>query len=379
MRTRGYSLLETLIAFFLLFVISVYLMQLFAGGFQTVDRSIELTVATFLAQQKMEEVIDSDTIANQSGTFTGTYTDYTFTVSTSDFTLDLLRVEVDVRGRRGATAHLVTLKTGTDFAGMATDSQSTTATFRRQQGMVPDAYDQPPDTFALLQALPANGVPAGVAVDDQNSVAWVADRRNKQLWYYNKSAVGGTAPWEGPYIPAGNAMGTPTGVATDAFANVAWVADASNNEIWYYRASDNSWRSTRPLAPPLGKPAGIGTDAAASAVWVVDASNQCVREYNDETQSWSPVQYGLGTLKGPQGIAVSHRGEGFVYVVDSTTLWKLDTQSGALTAISSLPGGLTSASGLAADPFGSTFWVNDPLDNAIWYGTASSMTMIGVP
>ncbi len=371
----GVTLLETLVSLYLLFLISVYLLQLFAGGCKALDRSVEFTTATFLAQEEMEQVLPQDVVVAAQGNFNGDFADYSYAVSTSEYSPTLQRIEVDVRGRHGVTAALVALKAGPpDFAGISTDQSSCDATFRRQQNLQPDCYVPP--TFALPQALPDSGEASGIACDDTGSVSFVADRYNCQLWYYDVNATG--SPWSGPFHPD-TGMGTPAGVATDSFANEAWVSDQSNRAIWKFY--NGIWTRVQPSNPPLGVPAGIATDAAASNVWVVDTTNQCVRRYNDDMQTWDPTCYGAGSLQDPRGVVAPHGGQGRVYIVDSTHLWSLDTGTGVVTSVATLPSGLHDPSGLASDRFGSSFWINSTHDRAIWYlpSTTATAVEIGVP
>jgi hypothetical protein len=382
-RSRGLSLIEVLISLFLLFIVSVYLLQLFAGGFRTFDRSLELTTATLLAQQKMEQELIYDVVQPATGSFSGAYGDYKYSVASTLVNDELTRVVVDVTGRHGVTAHLVTLKAGpVDFAGIGNDVTASNAVFRRQEGFVPDALSQnqastTSGVFTVLAQLPANGKPAGVAMDPYASGAWVADRVNKAIWF---STLSGGTTWKGPYAPSAG-LGTPGGVATDDQTCICWVADQTNKCLWYYRAADDSWRQIPAAIPPLGRLAGVATDSFASHAWVVDATNQCVRMWDDESKTWDPTQYGQGVLASPRGIAVPRAGQGLIYVVGKDTLYTIDTTTNSLAASRQIASGMV-GSGLSSDPFGSTFWINDPNDDqgaSLYYVAPNYVTRFAVP
>lgn len=181
-------------------------------------------------------------------------------------------------------------------------------------------------------------------------------------------------------------MGVPTGVASDMYSNIVWVADKTNRCIWRYDSGADAWSGQ--IKPPtnlsqgplLGEPAGIATDRNGIAVWVIDATCACLRFYDGTT--WDPAPYtppsSIGTMSGPRGVATTASAD-IVYLVDRVRVWKYDSTAGVWSSVANLDSGIGKASGLAADPFATYLWVNDPMNKLLWLYDGVTWTRILIP
>jgi len=66
--SRGFTLLEVLVAMVLLSIALVAIFELFSAGLRGIARSDEVTNAVILAESKMREVLDDDTLAEKTWT-----------------------------------------------------------------------------------------------------------------------------------------------------------------------------------------------------------------------------------------------------------------------------------------------------------------------
>lgn len=119
MRTKGFTLIEIQIAILVLLVCSLAIMSLFATGFRAGKKAKVLTIASFLAREKMEEALEllSSSPENeknfpQEGHFPEPFSQYQFSVTLSeDENSPLLRrVKAVVEGPDHTKSAMVTLK-----------------------------------------------------------------------------------------------------------------------------------------------------------------------------------------------------------------------------------------------------------------------------
>jgi len=373
-RSGGVTLLEVMIALFLLFMASFFILEMFGQALLTFSRSKDFTVATFLAQQKMEEVLYLDTIPGQSGSFSAPFDVYTFTVAMLPYNGMFNTLRVDVSGPRGVRSRLVALKSvPAEFVGVATDLASSivaeadpaTNKVRLYSGdsFTTPLTELPSPSLPVLPTVGQAGKPAGVAQDFLGGTVWVGDRINKLLYV---AYLDSPSPiWTATATPP---LGVPSGVATDAHASTVWVGIANpptGNGIQRYNADAGTWGAVLPL-PGGGQPAGLATDASGNFVWVANMLANKVQVYDSGAGTWgSDLAPGGGFIEGPRGLAVTSQGQ-FLWVADLTNLYRYDGSSwSAFPLPTALQTADTRALGLATDQFGNLVWLHTT-DNTLW-------------
>lgn len=386
-RPRGASILEVLLALLILFLATLYLLSLFASGQSFTLRGREYSATTFLAQNRMEELLaaPADVLAASTGTFPSPHEDYRYEIRISDYEGDLKLVEVIVTSPRGARSRLQTLRRVDTFFGIACDPAAETVVFA-----------QPGKVQVQLLAEGGSpgdgpGLPAGATAPQPGAVAgypnlgllWAVDQNNGNLTYFPAE---GNAETLTPPSALGQDRPRFAGAATDAAANRLFLADRANRGLWIVNDSEafggRGWDGRSPMAPedpPLGTPSGVGVDAAGSVVWVADTENQCLRmlrlsaptltagyEQEPGVGWWSRTQFkppdGMGA---PQGVAVNPWSS-TVFTVDAANLVRLDfvprTGGGYAEAwtLTALPEDLAAArpSGLCFDPYRNVVYLN---------------------
>ncbi|MBI3926550.1 MAG: type II secretion system protein [Armatimonadetes bacterium] len=100
LKRRGFSLLEMLIAIFLLSIIIAILGQLFPFSKNALRHSESVSIAIFLAQQVMEEnMVRPEAERSREGTFQEPFEEYRYKLTQTPFSgggADLVRMRVDV-------------------------------------------------------------------------------------------------------------------------------------------------------------------------------------------------------------------------------------------------------------------------------------------
>lgn len=118
-RHRGYSLIEILIAIVIFTIGIIAIMYLFPFGVKDINRSKELTAATFLGQAKMEEALlidydPTDLPLHNEGDFGSDYPGLTYSMDCSRFKNGLSLIHISVKvfkyGKERPLISLDTLK-----------------------------------------------------------------------------------------------------------------------------------------------------------------------------------------------------------------------------------------------------------------------------
>jgi general secretion pathway protein I len=93
---KGFTLLEIVIALAIFAIGLVGLLSLFPVGFQSAKKASDLTQATIYAQEKMEELkqSDFDSISDSSGTFSDSR--FSWDLATSSVSTGLKKLELTV-------------------------------------------------------------------------------------------------------------------------------------------------------------------------------------------------------------------------------------------------------------------------------------------
>lgn len=382
-RPRGASILEILLAILILFLATLYLLSMFASGQGFTVRGREYSATTFLAQNRMEELLaaPADVLAAGSGKFTPPHEDYAYEVRISDYEGDLKLVEVVVTSPRGARSRLQTLRRVETFFGIACDPAANRLVYAAP-GQAQLQLLQDGGSATAGPALP-EGQPGAVAGHPGLGLLWGVDQSVGRVTYLPTDRPAATLE---PPSALGQERPRFAGAASDAWGNRLFLADRANRGLWILHDSaplgGRGWNSRSPLAPEepaLGTPSGVGTDAAGSVVWVADTEAQCLRmlrltapadpsgyEAEPGVGWWSRTQFRPPDgLQAPQGVAVNPWGS-TVFTVDSKNLARLDFVPrvgggyDALWTLTALPQALQDArpSGVCFDPFRNVVYLN---------------------
>lgn len=97
MRKRsGVSLAELMISIVILSIYVLLLMGMFSAGSVQMRKSRATATASFLAKQKMEEILTQDEISNSQGTFETPFTDYRYEVNVKDYEDGSLLKQIEI-------------------------------------------------------------------------------------------------------------------------------------------------------------------------------------------------------------------------------------------------------------------------------------------
>lgn len=382
-RPRGASILEILLAILILFLATLYLLSMFASGQGFTVRGREYSATTFLAQNRMEELLaaPADVLAPATGRFTSPHEDYAYEVRISDYEGDLKLVEVIVTSPRGARSRLQTLRRVDTFFGIACDPAANTLVYAAP-GQAQLQLLREGASATAGPALP-QGQPGAVAGHPDTGFLWGVDQNQGRVTYLPTDANAATLE---PPSALGQERPRFAGAATDAWGNRLFLADRANRGLWILNDSaplgGRGWDPRSPVAPEdpaLGTPSGVGADAAGSVVWVADTEGQCLRmlrlsapidptgyEAEPGVGWWSRTQFRPPDgLQAPQGVAVNPWGS-TVFTVDGKNLARLDfapKPAGGYDAawtLTPLPQALQDArpSGVCFDPYRNVVYLN---------------------
>lgn len=293
-KARAYSLLELLIALFLVFGASLYLFSLYAFGAQATSDTQALTIATFLAQAKMEEIQDqpwSPNSRDREGNFEAPYALYRWQLEVEDFNghLQLLKLRVWLQGSfincrlwRLGGAH-----TGLDVEAQEYDSQQvwTLASgddpFWQRNSWLEALLRPRPHLPATWRSGQAAGHPGQGLLG--LSHAW--EPKVAKLTFDGEGEPLGARVWE---LPAPQPGYPPywRGLASDKMGYRVWGADGANRALW-------SWGASQPMPTspqvgrdlfisqrlPLGDLRGIASDQFGSTLWLCEGRERRLRPF----------------------------------------------------------------------------------------------------
>jgi len=215
--------------------------------------------------------------------------------------------------------------------------------------------------------------PNAVALDNTNSVIYVADTTRNRIQRYSMTTGAPTATF-----PRWGAMGTgngqfnsPAGVALDSSVNV-YVADSLNNRIQKFTSTGTytaQWGTAGTGNGQFNNPTGIAVDSSNN-VYVVDRGNNRVQKFSSTgvyIAQWGAAGAGNGQFSSPRHCTVDSAGN--VYVADTannriqkfTSTGTYVTQwgsSGATNGLFNQPRGIALSSGGIA-------YVADTVNNRI--------------
>lgn len=115
--SRGFSLAELLLAFFILAIVGLLIMGLFTAGLDHYRRLDVATTVGTLTTQKMEEVmaLEVSVVANEAGNFSPPFADYAYRVEVTPQSGGVKHVEVSVSGPKDVTRRLKSLRAPQDI------------------------------------------------------------------------------------------------------------------------------------------------------------------------------------------------------------------------------------------------------------------------
>jgi len=114
-RCQAFTLLEVLVALGIVALVSVFIIGMFAQALRVSQKSKNMTIATFLAEKKLEETLSTGSPsvnAVETGDFNGDFAQFHYTLGFADYragTRGLKLVSLDVFGPSGSKAHLDSL------------------------------------------------------------------------------------------------------------------------------------------------------------------------------------------------------------------------------------------------------------------------------
>ena len=375
MRRRGLSLLEILISFVLILLVTLYLMSMFASGQQHWKRAQQYSIATLLVHQKMQEqmALPATDLTTVSGQFGEPYLGYVYNVAVAPDELPLYKLDVEVITPIGAIAKSSTLVSADlHLHGVAVDPFSHHVAFVTGDTLRITAENDAGPRLDVNSLNPGRRAGSLGGFPGAN-LLWHATQ-TEGLAMFNDSGSAYKA------VASAVAFGAPkrfTGVATDRHGNTAILGDSSNRCLWIYEDNGSGWKApppSRATDPPLGSPAGVACDPYASLIWVADSENQCLRKLmrngpgGPDTESdpggqgfWAKKEYRPSSapfLGSPRGVAMDPNGWA-VYVLDGGRLWEYVEEGDKWTA-TDLPPAVAAAvpSGLALDSHNSVLYVN---------------------
>lgn len=328
-KRRGLSFLELMLAMTLTFLAISFLMGMFLTAIRETGRSRHATIATALAQSKLERLNAMAVEAVTTGT--GQWDEFTYTVDVADAgdydadgydDPDLKVVTVTVTSPKGVRSTMQSLRpAGVPFFGIACCDAYPAAIWSLDE---PDGYPYGWDDGTATvnptslwfcnpnTPMPAGGRPGGIAASADLNVVWAVDVTNQGI----RSLQSGPA-WSNLRRPGG--LGRPTGIASNGSGDKVWVADEANRCLFKYKPSADAWSGPIIPVPAAGRLKGASADRSGDNVWVVDADNRCVRHYWPPTDSWDPLAFTNGSFDETVSVAVSGDGK-WLFVMDSDQL-----------------------------------------------------------
>lgn len=119
MKGKGFTLIEIEIAIVILLVCSLSITSLYVTGFVAFKKAKSITVARFLAQQKIEEIMEAISFQNnnledhpKTGSFPAPFSEYKFSFAIDNYEDSpfLKKVKVTVDGPENVIITLTSLK-----------------------------------------------------------------------------------------------------------------------------------------------------------------------------------------------------------------------------------------------------------------------------
>ena len=215
--------------------------------------------------------------------------------------------------------------------------------------------------------------PNAVALDNTNSVIYVADTSRNRIQRYSMTtgAATGTFPRWGAAGTGNGQFNTPVGIALDSSVNV-YVADSVNNRIQKFTSTGTyttKWGTAGTGNGQFNNPTGIAVDGSNN-VYVVDRGNSRVQKFSSTgvyITKWGTAGAGNSQFSAPRHCTVDSAGN--VYVADTgnnriqkfTSTGTYVTQWGTLGATNGL---LNQARGIAVSS-GGIAYVADTVNNRI--------------
>lgn len=401
MKTRAFSLLETVVSVQILFIVALFCMTMFGQGQRHDLRAREFSLCTMLVNQKAQELSTLPPVELRQrlasplvGNFSGSFAEYRFQASLSDYETGLSLLEVESRSPLGCRSRCTLLvPSETSGRGIALDPGTSRIYFvggpagGPSNNFLSSFWDVGgPLTTTDTPAEPGGNALSGVAGTPGYGFLWGLTPEGGPVVLEETTPL----TWQAPEATPTSAPLPPRwhSVACDASCARAMFSDLNNRCIWLFDCDSNAapfWIDSpcRPVSHPLGSPGALTTDPFGTLVWVADREHNCLRKFlfgptippgypnpglNLEAwpasgpvrgywdrRSFRPPNDFLGT---PEGIAVTAGGS-HVLVVDRGTLWAFEETSSASTWVRLVDvGSAGRPAGLAIDPSGTCAYIN---------------------
>lgn len=359
-RKKGFSILELTVSLVIFYIGIFLVLELFPAAINMSKRARFLSIAHFLAQDKMEEALCEPAfkLTSRDGAFTY-YPGFAFKIRKTFYERDInyKKIYVEITGPAGVKASLLALKSDpTEISGACCNWSGSkswvidgkNSNIRRNDGF---------NVTVEKGATKAKGI-NGIGTDMSASVVWVLEKTNKRLWYYDSSAF-----LDPISLPAGTY--TPTSLACDVSAKKVYVSTKLSNNIFYY--NNGVYVSSIALPGSMGPIMCIATDASGTILWVTDPNNQKLWYYDGG--SW----YSTNTAIIPCAVACT---------ADGSKCWILDAENSVYNyddgawngPYNNDSPGVGKMLGIATDASGFVLWFNDPIERLKWYWGDSAWT-----
>ena len=383
-RALGLTLVEVMVSFVLILLITLYLMSMFATGQSHWLRAQQYSIGSFLVHQKLQELLQTpvNEIVPGKAKFPLPYAEYTYQVELSPYEAtyaNLFTLNVEVTSDVGSVAQARTLLGNSkSFQGVSVDPFTNQAAYATPSQL--NIYDDQAGTTSVGPAFVDARLGGGVSGWPGGNLLWQIGQM-QALDKMNDTVMPlAWGPLASALAPAGLSSPRFSGLASDRFGNVAVVGDTSNRCLWVYEdpgPGAGSWVSTplRPQATPLGIPSGVAVDPLGSLIWVADQENQCLRKFvfqGPAGPAFEPNVGGVGywqkqpvqppaniTMGAPQGVAMDSQGWA-VYVVDRARLYRYVDDTGEWLVLGEFSDAVIrqGLSGISLDSFGNVLFVN---------------------
>lgn len=354
-RSAGHSLLELVMAVFLLYMAAVYLLGMFASGCRYSARNREQAATTYLARTHIERLLaqSSESLLNTlTGPCAAPYQEYKWRAQGSQYNSELMLIEVTVTSPAKASTTLRTFKPLVCFYGLDCDWAANQVVYAKAKSLSFHWLDDLKlgSTVSINdigQGTGSSNYPLDVVGSPALGFTWSIRRGRNAVDYTRYSRLGQATGAGKSYSPQPASGVKPPlfcSLVGDHYASRVFAADFNNCGIWLLddskRPGQAIWHGNSPLKPstkPIGRLGGMAIDDKASQLWLVDTQNDTLRqlllgparvrpgldyEYAPNVGWWSaPVSLPY-PVNGLAGVAVSSWASS-VFAVDRNCLYCL--------------------------------------------------------
>lgn len=329
-RHRGLTVLETMLAMVVVFIMGLLLMATLATTAQFAQNTREASVGTMLAQSRVDSLLlySPDDLVSSSGNCADlsspgyNYSGYKYDLQVVPFDSHTTQVAVTVTSPGGRILPLTTIMRHVNLYGISVKQNSKDVEYVDKPSGQVIRFDAGTGTRTPLAL--ASVQPQGFGADPMLNQVVVGNVANDTFADVSGGSLNSASAPAGGLRPGGIAVGWQQLWPNAAGTGIYWCVDRTNHRLWTnWQDPGPDWKGPVNETPQTGELLGLALQADGMTAWVGDLDNMCLRHCNYawDNHQWDPVYYRpAGGMGVPLGVACTPAGD-YVFVCDPNNLY----------------------------------------------------------